>query len=79
MKKLYRSSSDRMIAGVCGGVSEYTNIDPIVIRLLALFLFLATGLFSLGIVYILAMFMVPQKLGAEPIVSEPTVTEGKTE
>jgi len=79
MKKLYRSSSDRMIAGVCGGVSEYTNIDPIVIRLLAVFLFLATGLFSLAIVYLLAMFMVPQKPGSEPIVPEPTVTEGKTE
>lgn len=33
-KKLKRSSSDRIIAGVCGGVGEYFNIDPVVIRII---------------------------------------------
>lgn len=32
-KKLKRSSSDRVIAGVCGGVGEYFNIDPVVVRI----------------------------------------------
>ena len=32
-KKLYRSRRDRMICGVCGGVAEYFNIDPTLIRL----------------------------------------------
>jgi phage shock protein C len=32
-KKLYRSSSQKMIAGVCGGLGEYFNIDPTVVRL----------------------------------------------
>ena len=34
MKKLYRSTSNRMLAGVCAGVAEYLNIDPTVIRVL---------------------------------------------
>ncbi|MCF6459792.1 PspC domain-containing protein [Clostridium sp. Cult3] len=32
-KKLKRSSNDRIIAGVCGGVGEYFNIDPVVVRI----------------------------------------------
>jgi phage shock protein PspC (stress-responsive transcriptional regulator) len=33
-KKLYRSLSDRQIAGVCGGLAQYFNIDPTLVRLL---------------------------------------------
>jgi phage shock protein C len=33
-KKLYRSLSDRKIAGICGGLAEYFNIDPTLVRLL---------------------------------------------
>lgn len=32
MKKLYRSKSDRKLAGVCGGIAEYLGIDPTVVR-----------------------------------------------
>ena len=32
-KKLYRSSRDRVLAGVCGGLAEYFNIDPVIVRL----------------------------------------------
>ncbi|MBD9097922.1 MAG: PspC domain-containing protein [Ruminococcaceae bacterium] len=32
-KKLYRSVSNRMIAGVCGGIAEYFDIDPTLVRL----------------------------------------------
>ena len=35
--KLYRSKEDKIIAGVCGGISEYLDIDPIIIRLIFLF------------------------------------------
>ena len=37
-KKLYRSRTNRWIAGVCGGIGEYFNIDPIIIRILAIIL-----------------------------------------
>ena len=32
-KRLYRSRNQRMICGVCGGVAEYFNIDPTIVRL----------------------------------------------
>ncbi|KKG25473.1 PspC domain-containing protein, partial [Methanosarcina sp. 2.H.T.1A.15] len=34
MKKLYRSKKNRIIAGVCGGIGEYLDVDPTLIRLL---------------------------------------------
>jgi phage shock protein PspC (stress-responsive transcriptional regulator) len=42
-KKLYRSKSDRMIAGVCGGLGEYLNVDPVWFRLFFVILLFATG------------------------------------
>ena len=42
-KKLYRSRSDRMIAGVCGGLGEYMNVDPVWFRLFFVILLFATG------------------------------------
>ena len=33
MKRLYRSKNDRMLCGVCGGIGEYLDIDPTLIRL----------------------------------------------
>ena len=35
-KRLYRSRSNRILAGVCGGIGEYCNIDPVIIRILAI-------------------------------------------
>ena len=33
MKKLYRSSRDKMLCGVCGGIGEYFNVDPNAVRI----------------------------------------------
>jgi phage shock protein PspC (stress-responsive transcriptional regulator) len=38
VKRLYRSRNDRMIAGVCGGLAEYFDADPTLVRLLAAFM-----------------------------------------
>ena len=57
-KRLYRVDNG-VIAGVCGGIAEYFNLDPIVIRLLAVALFFA-GTLSLW-VYILAALIIPKK------------------
>lgn len=56
-KRLYRSNQDRKIAGVCGGLGEYFDIDPTIIRLLwiALFFVLGTGILA----YIVAWIIVP--------------------
>ena len=58
-RKLYRSRSDRAIAGVCGGLAVYLGVDPLVIRLLTLFLILFGGL-SIW-VYILLWLIVPEE------------------
>jgi len=39
MKKFYRSKSDRKLAGICGGLAEYYNTDPLLWRLLFIILF----------------------------------------
>ncbi len=57
-KKMYRSVGDRMIAGVCGGIGEYFDIDPTLVRLLAVALILAGGSGVLG--YILAWIIIPE-------------------
>ncbi len=55
-KKLYRSRKNRMLCGVCGGIGEYLNIDPTLVRLLAVLL----GCSGTGIlVYIIAAIIIP--------------------
>lgn len=57
-KKLYRSRTDRKIAGVCGGIAEYFNIDATLVRLL----FVAAVIFgTAGIwVYIVCALVIPE-------------------
>ena len=56
-KRLYRSRSQRMICGVCGGIAEYFNIDPTIIRL-AWVLFALTGGSGL-LIYFIAAIIIP--------------------
>jgi phage shock protein C len=58
-RRLYRSTSDRMISGVCGGLADYFDVDPTLVRLGAVVLLFVTG-GSLGIGYLIAMFVVPK-------------------
>ena len=58
-KKLYRSTDDKMIAGVCGGLGEYFDIDPVVFRIL--FVVLVIGAGSGLIPYALLWLIVPEK------------------
>ena len=57
-KKLYRSKTDKKICGVCGGLAEYLNVDPTVIRLLWVLatLFVGCGLLA----YIVAALVIPE-------------------
>lgn len=58
--KLYRSETDRMIAGVCGGFAEVYELDPSLVRLLTAFIILLT--FPIGLViYILAWLIIPEE------------------
>ncbi len=57
MKRLYRSNSNQMIAGVCAGLADYINIDPTIVRLIFMILFLmGTGGFW---IYIILWAIVP--------------------
>lgn len=61
-KKLYRSKKDRKIAGVCGGLGEYFDIDPTIIRLIWLAMLFAVG--SGVLAYIIGWIIVPEKPAA---------------
>jgi len=60
MKRLNRSVTDRKIAGICGGIGEYLDVDPTVVRLITIILALATGLIPMTIGYIIAWFIIPE-------------------
>ena len=59
MTRMYRSLSNKKIAGVCGGIGEILDIDPTIIRLLAIILGLATGILPFLIGYLAAWWIVP--------------------
>ncbi|OHB63973.1 MAG: hypothetical protein A2Y77_10255 [Planctomycetes bacterium RBG_13_62_9] len=59
MRRLHLSRKSRKISGVCGGIGETYDIDPNVIRLLAVFLGLATGLVPMVVTYIAARLLLP--------------------
>ncbi len=59
MKRLYRSSEDRMISGVCGGIGEVYGIDPTLLRLGLVLLGLVTAILPMLVVYILATIIIP--------------------
>jgi len=58
-KKLYLSQNDRMIAGVCGGIAEYLNIDSTVVRILWILAAFAVGTGLLA--YIACALIIPKR------------------
>ena len=58
MKKLYRSS-DSIVAGVCGGIAEYFDIDPTLIRVVYVILSLFSVAFPGVLLYIILMILIP--------------------
>lgn len=58
-KKLYRSNTIRSIGGVCGGLSEYFNLDPVIVRAV----FVLAAIFGGGgvIIYIVLWIVIPEK------------------
>jgi len=58
IKRLYRSGKDKLVAGVCGGIAEYLEIDPVIVRLLWAIsvVFYGTGL----VLYLIAWVIIPR-------------------
>lgn len=71
-KKLYRSRSDQMLGGVCGGLGEYLGLDSTLVRLFFVLatLFSGTG----GLLYLILWMIVPL-----PPIEEPPFTEAGPE
>jgi phage shock protein C len=70
-RRLYRSSTDRKIAGVCGGIAEHFDIDPVFVRLMAiipLFIGVPTPL-----IYLICWAVLPK--GPAPGAAEPGVID----
>ena len=58
-KKLYRSRTDRKIWGICGGLAKYLDMDPVVLRVIAVVSIFISGI---GIIaYIVMRLMVPEE------------------
>ena len=60
MKRLFRSTTNKKFAGLCGGIGEYFDTDPTIIRLLTVVFGLVTGVFPMIIAYIIGWWIVPE-------------------
>ncbi|MBC8465393.1 PspC domain-containing protein [bacterium] len=59
LKRIYRSEDDRIIAGVCGGLGDYFNIDPVIVRIVMIAACFTGG--SGLIIYLLSWFLIPRQ------------------
>ena len=59
-KRLYKINYGKMVSGVCGGIAEYLNLDPTLVRIAWVILSLATA-FSGVLIYIIAALIMPSK------------------
>lgn len=60
-KRLYRSDTSKVFAGICGGLGEYADIDPVIVRLIWLLIVVFTGIIPGIIVYGVATFIIPKQ------------------
>ena len=60
MKRLYLSSTDRKIFGVCGGLAEYFAVDPTIVRIGVVVFALITAVIPVVIGYIIAKLVIPE-------------------
>jgi len=60
-KRLYRSNKNKIFAGVLGGLGEYFDVDPVILRLVWTFFVIFTGVAPGLIVYIFAVFIIPKQ------------------
>jgi len=61
IKRLYRSNSNYIIAGVCGGIAEFINWDPNLVRLIYVIISLLSAAFPGILIYLIAWFLVPKE------------------
>lgn len=62
MKHFYKSDKNKIFSGVIGGLGEYFNIDPALLRLVWVLVVVFTGFFPGVLAYIVAVFVIPRKI-----------------
>ncbi len=72
-KKLYRSVTDKMIGGVCGGLAEYFDVDPVIVRLIFVLAVIFGG--SGILAYLILWIIIPQR----PYIITPYNSQSKDE
>ena len=78
-KRLYRSQNNKVLAGVCGGIGEYFDVDPVLIRLLYLLGTVFSGVVPGVVGYIIAVAIVPEAVVITPSKPVETVVDDAKE
>lgn len=76
-KKLYRSRTDRVLFGVCGGLGKYFEVDPVIFRILFVILFFIDGAGFIG--YLIMALIIPAEKSGEGDVSKSSEIEEAAE
>lgn len=72
-KRLYRSTKDKILGGLCGGIANYFNIDPVIIRLIFVAVMFLGGWAVLA--YIIGWIIVPKETATPNVEPEPVQPE----
>lgn len=59
-KRLYRSTQNKVLGGICGGIADYFNVDPVLIRIIFVVLLIAS-FGTAALAYIIAWIIIPKK------------------
>ena len=59
MKKLYRLTSEKKIAGICAGIADQYSFDPTIVRLIFVFIGVATAIWPAIITYAVGWYLIP--------------------
>lgn len=74
-KQLYRSKTDRMLLGVCGGLGEYLGTDATIIRLIWAALTVISGFIPFIVIYLVAALIIPEKQELPPSNLPPSTNQ----
>ncbi|QPC81556.1 PspC domain-containing protein [Phototrophicus methaneseepsis] len=73
-KRLYRSETDRQVAGVCGGIAAYFNVDPTLVRIVFLLLLLGAG--NGFLLYMVLWIVIPEESDVRAMSSTKRKNDG---
>ena len=74
-KRIYRSRTDRQIAGICGGIGRYSDLDPVLVRLIVVAVTCLTGIVPGIVAYLFGWIIVPDEPLPAPAAHRPPVEQ----